>query len=161
MIRTMLGNGIVRTIIAVLIASIWIWIALPDSPKEYFYAPGWYVIDVNELQLQCVASRQPLVSGCCVDNAMTVLSILERNDLLTDNIKVAIGKAMGEWHCQVVLVDRVVVYYQLSGVDIYAGESEFMSEPPVFYDYDVFRAAARRYRDLSYIQMRDFAARYR
>ena len=126
-------------------------------------ATGW-TAESNKAGVKIVAS------GACVDKALSILSILERNNKLDDTIYLAVGDAIAAWHVQVVKLNKQnneeneklgIIYYRLNEeYNVVVGDSEFPMPPPVFYTPEVFREAAMKYSELSYVEMRDFAAKY-
>ena len=112
-----------------------------------------------------VVDHNVIASGACVDKALSILLVLERNNKLDDTIYLAVGEYFGAWHVQVVKINKSneennIVYYDLKDFDVVTGNTEFSMPPPVFYKPEVFREAAMKYKDLNYVQMRDFATKY-
>ena len=114
------------------------------------------IIAIDDIKPKIIAN------GVCVDKALCVLSILERSNKLNKNIFVAVGGTGFDWHCQVVKVAKKEnKYYKLGdSFDVIAGDKEFWQEPPAYYKPEIFRKAAMLHNPLSYIEMRDFAAKH-
>lgn len=117
-----------------------------------------------------IVEEKILAEGACVDKALSILSVIERDGKLDDSIHVAIGgNQLVGYHVQCVRIDPVTKekhYLKLtSNFEVKYGYSEFdewnLGDEYLYIDPYIFRSAAERFiPEMTYIEVRDFLHEY-